>query len=119
MKTNILKWPSIAPVCLFAFLMSGCAFNVNVKRSSNEHPPTPSPFVETLRKMPAQGEAVEFARIDAQGNNWQSASDCDAKLLTSAREIGADSILIQPESSGLGQGAHCSGIAYLNAVKGH
>lgn len=100
-------------ILLELIILSGCAFNVSVTRT-RELPVGTSSFVETFRRPPNGKEYLDFAKIEAQGNNWQNASDCESKLLTVARELGGNGILMQPESYGLGQGARCSGIVYKN-----
>lgn len=99
-------------------LFAGCAFNTSMTRTRNEPIGGPTTYVEVLNRTPNADAFTDFAKIEAQGNNWQSAADCTAKLLVDARQWGADAILMQPEESGLGKGPKCSGIAY-HSKKAH
>ena len=99
-----------ALLVFFSILVVGCAFAVDVTRAPNAPNLPPSSAAEIVHARPASG--TELATIDAQGNNWQNAGDCEAKLILEARKIGANVVFTQPEESGLGKGPKCRGVAY-------
>lgn len=94
-----------------AFLLSGCgAFAVDVTREPNAPTLPPTTAAAIVHTEPTS--AQKLATIDLQGNNWQNASDCEARLILEARKLGADVVFAQPEESGLGKGPRCRGVAY-------
>jgi hypothetical protein len=93
-----------------ALLLSGCAFAVDVAREPNAPTLPPASSAEVVHVEPKG--ATKIATIELQGNNWQSASDCEARLVIEARKVGANVMFTQPEESGLGQGPKCRGAAY-------
>lgn len=96
---------------MFLLLFLGCAFSVNSHRDPAAPDVGRSPYAEVIHSPPK--DAVRMGYMDVQGNNWQNASDCEARMIIEAREMGANAVLIQPEREGLGQGPKCSGIGYL------
>src|SRR5579885_3007988 len=73
---------TIGFTCLVT-LLSGCgAFAVDVQRAPNAPTLPPASSAEIVHAPPA--DARELGTIDAQGNNWQSASDCEARLILEA-----------------------------------
>ncbi len=99
-------------VVLALALVSGCAYQAKGSRLDGAPVLPPSPFAKLIYAVPTDG-AVEIGRVQAQGNNYQKASDCDAQLLVEARKLGANAVLAIPEKSGFGKGPKCSGRAFL------
>lgn len=90
-------------------LLSGCAFIVDVEPLAPARAPTE--HADLLNGEPPTG-AIPLAKFRAQGNNYQNASDCAARLQIEARKVGADAVRVDPQESGLGRGPACSGVAY-------
>ena len=93
-------------------LVAGCSFLVDVVRNPNAPVLPPSPYAEVVHKPPTG--AIELGRLDAHGNSWQSASDCEARMVIEGRELGANVVFVQPEATGFAQnGPHCSAVAFF------
>lgn len=101
-------------ILLLGCCLVGCSFAVDVEMLAPRRPRTD--FVDVLNGPPPAG-SVPLARIHAQGNNYQNAGDCVARLQIEARKVGADLVRVSPEESGLGKGPSCSGVAYAAPPK--
>jgi len=96
---------------LLPMLASGCAFSTNVKRTAGAPTLPATESAELVHSRPK--EALELGTVELQGNNWQSASDCETQLILEARKLGGDLVFGQPQENGIGQGPRCTGVVFV------
>lgn len=93
--------------------LTGCAaFSTSVTPATGAPKLPPSTSAEVVHSPPA-ANAVEIAKIHAQGNNYSKPSECENQLVSEAKKAGANTVYVRTSDGVFGGGPACDGTAYV------